>query len=95
MDKIISIKKLEFGYNDKKIFNDFSLDIEKGKFITLVGPNGSGKSTLVRIILGLVKANGKISFNDVEVNSKSIKNIIKFYQIMKKHLKKQKRWKKD
>lgn len=76
MDKIISIKKLEFGYNDKKIFNDFSLDIEKGKFITLVGPNGSGKSTLVRIILGLVKANGKISFNDVEVNSKSIKNII-------------------
>lgn len=76
MEKIISIKKLNFGYNDKKIFNDLSLDIEKGKFITLIGPNGSGKSTLIRIILGLIKGTGKIKFNDEEINSKNTKNII-------------------
>lgn len=76
MKNIISIKKMEFSYGNNKIFSNFSLDIEKGKFITLIGPNGSGKSTLIRIILGLIKSNGKIKYNDVELDTNNSKNII-------------------
>lgn len=61
MDNIIMIKNLNFSYKDKVIFKDFNLDIEKNKFIHIVGPNGSGKSTLIKIILGLIKAEGYIN----------------------------------
>lgn len=33
---------------------DFSLDVHKGEFVTLVGPSGCGKSTLLNVISGLV-----------------------------------------
>lgn len=61
MDNIITIKNLCFNYNNKVIFSDFNLDIEKGKFIHIVGPNGSGKSTLVKILVGLLKYSGDIN----------------------------------
>jgi len=61
MDNIIKIRNMSFSYKNKQIFKDFDLDIEKGKFIHIVGPNGSGKSTLVKIILGLIKAEGYIN----------------------------------
>lgn len=61
MDNIIKIKNMSFSYKDKIIFENFDLDIEKGKFIHIVGPNGSGKSTLIKILLGLLKAEGYIN----------------------------------
>ena len=35
----------------KKIFDEFSIDIEKGKHVALVGPSGTGKSTVVNLLL--------------------------------------------
>lgn len=61
MDNIIMIKDLNFSYGNKVIFKDFNLDIEKGKFVSIVGSNGSGKSTLVKILVGLLKAEGYIN----------------------------------
>ena len=34
---------------------DVSLEIQKGKIVTIIGPNGSGKSTTAKIALGLFK----------------------------------------
>lgn len=61
MDNIIKIKNMSFSYNNKKVFEHFDLDVEKGKFIHIVGPNGSGKSTLIKILLGLLKADGYVN----------------------------------
>ncbi|HPF83237.1 MAG TPA: ATP-binding cassette domain-containing protein [Bacilli bacterium] len=76
MENIISIDNISFDYGNKKIFENFSLDIKKGTFTTIVGPNGSGKSTLVRILLGLMKTSGKITINGLEMNHTNIKKII-------------------
>lgn len=79
MDNIIKIKNMSFNYKDKVIFENFDLDIEKGKFIHVVGPNGSGKSTLVKILLGLVKAEGDINIyhmNMCEANLMDIRRNI-------------------
>ena len=35
----------------RKIFDEFSIDIEKGKRVALVGPSGTGKSTVVNLLL--------------------------------------------
>lgn len=77
MNNIISIKNVDFKYEDKYIFKKFSLDIEEGTFLSIIGPNGSGKSTLIRIILGLYATNGEISICDIDLNKDNIKNILK------------------
>lgn len=69
--KKISIKNLNFSYKTggkiKKIFENFELDISKGKINLIEGSNGYGKSTLINIILGIFKPeSGKIIINDGE-----------------------------
>lgn len=50
---MIKLKNIFFTYDDKEIFNNFSLIIEKNDRIWLSGPSGCGKTTLLRLILGL------------------------------------------
>lgn len=38
--------------NEAKVFEDFSLKVNKGEFVSIVGSNGSGKTTLLNIISG-------------------------------------------
>lgn len=53
---MININNISFSYGDKKIFEDFSLQIGKNDRIWLSGQSGSGKTTLARLILGLETA---------------------------------------
>ena len=46
-------KKFEAGTpNERHALHDFSLEVAKGDFITILGSNGAGKSTLFNAILG-------------------------------------------
>ena len=38
--------------NEKKVLDDFNLNVEDGEFITIIGANGAGKSTLFNAIAG-------------------------------------------
>ncbi|XP_057971173.1 ABC transporter F family member 5-like [Malania oleifera] len=55
---VVTIKNLEFGYEDNVLFNKANLTIERGEKIAIIGPNGCGKSTLLKLIMGLVKPRG-------------------------------------
>ena len=52
---VIEINGINKTIGSKKVINDVSLSIDKGKVFALLGPNGAGKTTLIRIILGLLK----------------------------------------
>lgn len=52
----ITIRNLKKSFNGTEIFQDFSLDIEKGKITVIFGPNGSGKSTLLNTLTGIIRA---------------------------------------
>ena len=56
-DKNILVKLNNAGFrqNNKWLVEDVSLQVEKGKIVTLIGPNGSGKSTTAKIALGIYK----------------------------------------
>ena len=46
-------KKFEAGTpNEKHALHDFSLEVAKGDFITILGSNGAGKSTFLKILSG-------------------------------------------
>ncbi len=67
-DKAVEIKNLSFGYGGEKIFDNFSLNIERGEKIALVGESGAGKTTLLYLLMrlfepdsGTIAINGTIS----------------------------------
>ena len=63
----LNFKNISFSYEStsKKIFSNFSLEIQKGDCLGIVGPSGVGKTTLVNLIIGLFKPiEGKIIFNN-------------------------------
>ncbi|KAG8497273.1 hypothetical protein CXB51_008552 [Gossypium anomalum] len=55
---VVTIKNLEFGYDDELLFNRANLAIERGEKIAIIGPNGCGKSTLLKLIMRLEKPRG-------------------------------------
>ncbi|MGH4052675.1 MAG: heme ABC transporter ATP-binding protein [Clostridium sp.] len=46
---MIHINNLSFSF-DQEVLKDININIETGKFYTILGPNGSGKTTLLRIL---------------------------------------------
>lgn len=56
---------------DNAIFEDLSLNVNTGEFISIIGSNGTGKSTLLNIISGLLKE----SSGEILVDGNSIINL--------------------
>jgi phospholipid/cholesterol/gamma-HCH transport system ATP-binding protein len=50
--EIVSIQNLTFSRADRKIFDDISLTIQRGKITAIMGPSGTGKTTLLKLIGG-------------------------------------------
>ena len=38
--------------NEKTVFDDFTMDVARGDFVSVVGSNGSGKTTMLNILCG-------------------------------------------
>lgn len=55
-DAILSLRHLRKRYGAATPADDFSIDIQRGEFFTMLGPSGSGKSTILRMIAGLEQA---------------------------------------
>ena len=54
MIKLVSVKKsYKTGAENTEVLKDVSIDIDKGKYVSITGPSGSGKSTLLHLIGGL------------------------------------------
>lgn len=54
----IAFEHVDFAYDNKPIFKDFSCQIAYGESIGLVGGSGSGKSTFTKLIMRLYEVNG-------------------------------------
>lgn len=43
-------QNVSVDYGKKKVLSDLTLEVPKGKIMTLIGQNGCGKSTLLKVI---------------------------------------------
>jgi branched-chain amino acid transport system ATP-binding protein len=59
---MLTIDKLQAGYGKVEVLHGISIEVPKGKVVTLIGSNGAGKSTTMRAISGMVKpVSGRIT----------------------------------
>lgn len=66
----VVMSHVTFGYSDKPVLSDFSMEVKEGEQITLVGRTGAGKSTIFKLLLGLYKPeSGKITIGGVDVSN--------------------------
>ena len=62
MSEAVSIRDLRIVYATNRqqtlAVENASFSIEEGEFVSLVGPSGCGKSTILKVVAGLIEANG-------------------------------------
>ena len=69
---MFKIENLNVKVGDKKILNDFNIDIKPGEIHAIMGPNGTGKSTLSKVIMGSKSyevESGNITFDGESINN--------------------------
>ena len=79
---LVSVRNLSFSRGDKKIFDDISLDFQRGKITAIMGPSGTGKTTLLKIIGGqLYPAQGTVTVDGQNVHQLRRKDL---YELRKR-----------
>ncbi len=53
--RAIAISDLCFAYDRDRVFEQASLNIQKGEFVAIIGHSGIGKSTLFKLLLGFLE----------------------------------------
>lgn len=75
------------SYGDTQVLKQIDMELEKGKFYTLLGPSGCGKTTILRIIAGFAEATtGKVYLDGKEVteipaNKRKVNTVFQDYAL--------------
>ena len=66
---MLEIKNITFGYNNYKLFENLSFNVNYGEIVKISGTNGSGKTTLLNCINGFLRLqSGEIIFDGEKIN---------------------------
>ena len=66
---MLSIKNLSAGYGKVQVLHGISMEVPKGKVVTLIGSNGAGKTTTMRAISGMIKPTaGEINLHNKRID---------------------------
>ncbi len=64
MEEILQVENLVKGFGDKIVVDQVNFSVPRGQILGFLGPNGAGKTTSLRIIMGILNADGgKVTFN--------------------------------
>jgi subfamily B ATP-binding cassette protein MsbA len=76
----ISLKNINFRYENENVLKNFSLEIPKGKTVALVGQSGSGKSTIANLLTRFYDVNeGDITIDNInikDIKTKSLRDLM-------------------
>ncbi|NGY38452.1 ABC transporter ATP-binding protein [Flavobacterium sp. XN-5] len=72
----ITIKNINFKYEDEKVLKDFSLQVKKGQTVALVGQSGSGKSTIANLLTRFYDVNeGTITIDGISIQDMNLQSL--------------------
>lgn len=84
---IIQLKNVTKSYGDTNVLSGINIDLEAGKFYTLLGPSGCGKTTILRMIAGFTDiTGGDIYFdgqliNHIPANRRKVNTVFQDYAL--------------
>ncbi len=55
---VMHIEGLSKSFGNRQLFSDIGMDIKRGEHVAVIGDNGTGKTTILKIINGLLDADG-------------------------------------
>jgi ABC-type multidrug transport system ATPase subunit len=67
---MLNVAHVTKRYGQARAVNDVSFDLAPGEVSAVIGANGAGKTTLIKCILGLVKFEGAISVDGIDLAQK-------------------------
>ena len=77
----VTIRGLDKSFNGAVLYDNFNLDIPKGKIVSIFGPNGCGKSTLINMISGLMPIDsGEVLFDGKTLDKTTIGYVFQNYR---------------
>ena len=72
----VTFEHITFGYEEEKVLNDVSFEIEPGETIALVGPTGAGKSTVINLISRFYDADeGSVKLDGYDVKDVTVESL--------------------
>jgi len=75
MAPLLEVSGLKAYYGATEALHGLSFTLEKGGITTLLGANGAGKTTTLRAISGLVKRDGRITFDGEAIDRAATEDI--------------------
>ena len=76
LNENIVLENVEFGYEDKTVFKNLNLEINKEDFIGIAGQTGSGKTTLIKLLFRFYEIkNGEIKIDGTNINNIDIASL--------------------
>ena len=76
LNENIVLENVEFGYEDKRVFKNLNLKINKEDFIGIAGQTGSGKTTLIKLLFRFYEIkNGEIKIDGTNINNIDIASL--------------------
>ena len=76
LNENIVLENVEFGYEDKTVFKNLNLEINKEDFIGIAGQTGSGKTTLIKLLFRFYEIkNGEIKIDGTNINDIDIASL--------------------
>ncbi|MGA2488950.1 MAG: ABC transporter ATP-binding protein [Anaerolineales bacterium] len=68
----LTLTKICKEFTGTAAVSDFSLQVEKGEFVSFLGPSGCGKTTTLRMIAGFeVPTAGTVKIDDIDITNKA------------------------
>jgi branched-chain amino acid transport system ATP-binding protein len=66
---MLKIDQLHAGYGKVEVLHGISVEVPKGKVVTLIGSNGAGKTTTMRAVSGMIApSSGQITLNGKRID---------------------------
>jgi phospholipid/cholesterol/gamma-HCH transport system ATP-binding protein len=70
-ENLVQIDRLTFGYDQRVILSDITMEFPRGKVIAIMGGSGCGKTTLLRLIGGTLRPRrGTVTFDGKVVDTR-------------------------
>ncbi len=65
---LIEFRNVQKAFGEKRVYVDLNLDIFEGESITIIGGSGMGKSVMLKLLIGLLDADGgSIVFDGIQI----------------------------